>query len=157
MRIDRVLVMAASAGYFTLAGCGPARPPVAPVSGTVMFRNKPLATGRISFYPESGRAATGLIGSDGRYSLTTFAAKDGALLGPHRVVIEAREIIPPSQPPAKPVSTPSELIARELQMPAPDATASIKWIVPENYAALDTTPLTATVKAGKNVVDFTIP
>jgi hypothetical protein len=76
----------------TLAGCGeqPDLPP-APVRGKVLFRGVPLPGGVIVFTPDEdfrgrGPQATGLIGSDGRFTLTT-AKVTGAVPGKYRVTV----------------------------------------------------------------------
>lgn len=66
-------------------------PAVVPVSGVVEVDGAPLASGAITVVPEHGRAATGTIGKDGRFSLTTFVPGDGVILGRHRVVVSAHE------------------------------------------------------------------
>jgi hypothetical protein len=73
-----------------VAGCGPARPTVAPVSGVVSYLGKPLTAGSVTFVPaDGGPPAVGDIGKDGRYRLTTFDTNDGALLGNHRIAVVA--------------------------------------------------------------------
>jgi len=143
------------------AGCGRSLPPVAPVSGRVMLAGKPVTTGAVWFYPAaSGRPAIGEIGSDGRYTLATFAAADGALLGEHRVVIEAREInrtfaSPPKAAADLPADLPEE-VRREIGA-GMGLREKVTWFVPEIYAAASTTPLRADVKPGSNTIDFDLP
>ena len=61
-----------------------------PVKGSVLFKGKPLAGGSIRFEPvDGGREAAGAIGPDGSFSLSTFQNHDGAVVGLHRVGIEA--------------------------------------------------------------------
>ncbi|MFM8497211.1 MAG: hypothetical protein ACKOEM_17075 [Planctomycetia bacterium] len=143
------------------AGCGRSLPPVATVSGRVMLAGKPVTTGAVWFYPAgSGRPAIGQIGPDGRFTLATFAAGDGALLGDHRVVIEAREIERTSAPPPKaaadlPADLPEE-VRREMES-GMLLREKVIWLVPEVYAATSTTPLRADVKPGSNTIDFDLP
>src|SRR6478752_10675518 len=61
----------------------------APVSGKVTYRGKAVPTGTVMFVPSEGPAATGEIGSDGSYKLTTFSPGDGAVIGTHKVTITA--------------------------------------------------------------------
>lgn len=70
------------------AGCGP-RAVVVPVSGRVEVDGKPLTTGGIMVVPDEGRAASGSIGSDGRFTLSTFKEGDGVVKGRHKVEIFA--------------------------------------------------------------------
>jgi hypothetical protein len=72
-----------------VAGCAKkSRWETAPVSGKVTYRGKPLPTGTVMFVPGEGPAATGEIGKDGTYKLTTNA-DDGAVIGTHKVTITA--------------------------------------------------------------------
>jgi len=66
------------------------RPTPFPVSGTVSFGGQPLASGKIVFAPSTstGVQATGQLVA-GKYSLTTFAAGDGAIPGTYSVAIVA--------------------------------------------------------------------
>lgn len=86
-------------GGAVLVGCGSNRPSLAPVSGRVTIDGQPVKVGRVMFYPTQGRPASGPIQPDGSYELTTFEANDGAMLGSHRVTIQATELIGPPPPP----------------------------------------------------------
>src|SRR6516165_7707037 len=82
-----------------LFGCGgdSGRPKLGRVAGKVTYNGKPVTKGVVSFIPASGpgaatgQSATGEIGSDGYYQLTTFESGDGAVLGEHRVIVQSRE------------------------------------------------------------------
>jgi hypothetical protein len=59
-----------------------------PVKGKVTYKGQPLTKGVVEFEPRgSGRLATGKIGSDGTFVLSTFRDGDGAVAGHHRVSI----------------------------------------------------------------------
>jgi hypothetical protein len=71
-------------------GCGgkasdPNVGPTVPVQGKVTYMGQPLAGGTIQFEPDRGREASGTIGPDGTFTLTTFNENDGAVVGTHRV------------------------------------------------------------------------
>lgn len=153
--------LAAAALLAGPTGCGPARPAVAPVAGTVTYRGKPVSLGTITFYPAHGRPGSGRIGPDGRYALTTFIGGDGAMPGEHTVVIEARTVTSPfATPSPSPVAaTTEELIAREMvAVPTGIPGQTETWLVPEAYAGVKTTPLRATVTPGTvNTIDFALP
>ncbi len=95
------------------AGCSKqGKMETAPVSGKVTYRGKAVPTGTVMFVPGEGPAATGEIGSDGSYKLTTFSPGDGAVIGTHKVTItalqgmgdalpEQRSATPPPLVPAK--------------------------------------------------------
>jgi hypothetical protein len=72
-------------------GCGDGRPKRVPFSGQVLIDNQPLTTGTIMVIPDNERPATGQIGADGRFTLSTYGDNDGVVLGTHRVEIVARE------------------------------------------------------------------
>ncbi len=74
------------------AGCGSTDFPVRPAKGQVLCDGKPVASGSITFTPmgdagkrETGKPASGQIGSDGRFTLTTYERFDGAIVGKHQV------------------------------------------------------------------------
>lgn len=70
-----------------VVGCGDGRPTRVPVSGQVLMDGKPLTTGFVRVIPENGRPASGQLGKDGRFSLTTYEKNDGCLFGTHPVEI----------------------------------------------------------------------
>ncbi|WP_428306749.1 hypothetical protein [Lacipirellula sp.] len=132
-----------------LLGCGDGHPPVAPVSGVVTFGGNPVETGTITFHQPGGRPAAGALGLGGAYKLTTFEAGDGALLGAHKVVIDAVRVSG-GPPPAK--SFADEI--KQSQMPQTAAGPTVQRLVPENYASQTSTPLEAEVKSEDNVINF---
>lgn len=79
-----------------LGGCGRASymKDVAPVTGFVTLDGQPVTEGYVTFTPQvsegsdpldSGKAASGTIGSDGKFVLTTYSNEDGAVVGHHKV------------------------------------------------------------------------
>jgi hypothetical protein len=77
-----VLLLAAA------TGCGDGRPARVAVSGMVTIDGAPVTRGNIKFVPERGRPSFGEIGPDGRFTLTCYDGKDGAILGKHRVQVD---------------------------------------------------------------------
>jgi len=62
-------------GLFVL-GCGSSGPEKHPVTGIVTYQGKPLPLGRVSFVPETGRAADPAhLDESGRYQLELPAGK----------------------------------------------------------------------------------
>ncbi|MBN2295229.1 MAG: hypothetical protein JXM70_22555 [Pirellulales bacterium] len=120
---------------FGSCGGGPDLPPLAPVSGTVTLDGKPIPRGTVQFSPDNskgtrGAPAVGRIDSEGRYTLKT-AGEDGAIVGFHKVRIEARR-----EP------------RNEMDTMPPS-------LVPERYMNPDTSGLTFEVKAGEeNKIDL---
>lgn len=74
-----------------LLGCSDGRSKRVPFSGQVLIDNQPLTSGTIMVIPDNDRPATGQIGSDGRFTLSTYTDADGVVLGTHRVEVVARE------------------------------------------------------------------
>lgn len=72
-------------------GCGDGLPPRVPISGQVLIDGKPLESGFIQVQPSNARPATGKIGSDGRFTLTTMSDNDGCVLGTHLVTVIANK------------------------------------------------------------------
>jgi hypothetical protein len=85
-----VLVLAFALLQF-LSGCGGGRPPVEPAKGKVVCNGQPVTVGSVVFVPigdggsGSGRPATGSVGPDGTFVMTTYEHEDGAAVGKHRV------------------------------------------------------------------------
>ncbi len=82
-----------------LLGCSHDEEPCYPVRGQVVYEDgRPaveLVNGSIALIPdrEGGNPiASGTIGDDGRFVLSTRREKDGAVAGPHRVAIELPDL-----------------------------------------------------------------
>ncbi|EAQ81819.1 hypothetical protein [Blastopirellula marina] len=131
-RFDRI---AAGVGLcILLCGCGGGNGlETAPATGQVLYNGKPLPYGTVSFRPKAGSPATGVIQTDGSFTLTTYRNGDGAILGMHEVLINATEhdagIAAPVQP--------------DTEMLAP------KSLIPEKYMSFSTSGITAEVKQGE--------
>ena len=94
------------------------------VAGTVVYNGKPLESGTIVFYPPKGRSASGKIKDGKIIEVTTLAPNDGAPVGACKVTIQA-------------VTNPNDMYAEH------------KSLVPDRYADVNKTDLTATVEKGK--------
>lgn len=141
----------AAAGLF-VSGCGSGND-MASVTGKITFQNQPVPEGTITFYPESGgRPSSGQIQSDGTYKLSSIEPGDGAMIGTHKVTIEARRVL---NAPAGPSSFQEEL-AQERGRRS-NTPLRIEWLVPQEYSAPSTTELTAKVENESNVIDFNLP
>jgi len=76
-----------------LTGCGGPDedlPQTVSVSGVVTFDGEKLTEGTVMFHPQGGKGhpATGEIGENGIYTLSTFEAEDGAVAGNHIVTVQ---------------------------------------------------------------------
>ncbi len=81
------------------AGCGGDQLPCAPAEGKVTLDGKPLEFGAVMFQPEAGPPARGTIGPDGSFTLGTYSASDGAIIGKHTVRITCFETQRPGYQP----------------------------------------------------------
>jgi hypothetical protein len=82
-------VMAVGCG----GGGGIKAPRTASVSGTVQFKGRPVAGVKVTFHPQFDMGAvkftpSGESGTDGRFTLSTAAANDGAPPGDYVVTFE---------------------------------------------------------------------
>ncbi len=151
----RGLLLAGCLLGMVLTGCGGLR--LGKVSGRVTVGGKPVPSGTIMFQPDAGPAAVGTIGPDGTYTLTTVKPEDGAVVGAHRVTIQATTVGEGSL--VEPKSIEEELQAARKKAPGGKilVPGRVDWIVPEKYSRVDTSTLTAKVEAGSNTIDFPLP
>lgn len=70
-------------------GCRDGRPALVKVSGKVLIDNKPLTTGVVRVVPANAAPASGEIGPDGTFTLSTFRPGDGCVPGEHPVAVVA--------------------------------------------------------------------
>ncbi len=124
----------AAVAALAVVGCSSGQPKLAVVRGTITYKGKPVPNGTITFVPANAPAATGKINRDGTYTLTTYKAGDGAVLGTHKVVVAAMEDMTGRLP--------------EDRNPLPPS------LVPNKYSSIGTTDLTAEVKEGENNINF---
>ena len=146
----RLFCLAALAGLIVTIGCGPAEEATTPVSGTVMYNDKPLEGAAVTFVPDSGiQAATGTTDAAGKFTLKT-ASKDGAVPGTYKVVV--MKTSGGNKPPE--AMSEEELKAMTLKSAdSPQATAedvdAMKSLIPEKYNSPATSGFEATVEEGK--------
>jgi hypothetical protein len=123
----------------------------------VTFNGKPVPAGTIMFHPDAGPAAVGVIGPDGTYTLTTMRPGDGAVVGSHRVTIQATAVGQGSLADPKNFEEEMQLAQRKDPKAKVLLPGKVDWIVPEKYSRPDTTDLTAQVRSGTNSIDFPLP
>jgi hypothetical protein len=88
----------------------------------------------VIFLPADGRSAIGEFGPDGMYQLTTHEPGDGAVVGEHRVIVQARSGEGDAYGDESPTIVPS--------------------IIPLRYADPDASGLTVTVAPHDNQLDL---
>src|SRR5258708_7636359 len=81
-----------------LAGCS--RSNLVPVSGVVLFDDRPLADARVTLVPPNGGGtpAIALTDAQGRFEIETYSLGRGAAPGEYRVVITKTEDVKPGAP-----------------------------------------------------------
>lgn len=132
--IYRLVVVGLPIFLCALPGCERSPMKTAPVKGKITFNGKSIARGVVMFVPiRPGPTAMGQIDSDGNYLLTTFKNGDGAVLGTHLVVVDAKGDERPN-----------------------DGGATPPAIVPDKYLSHATTDLRAEVEEGENTKDFNL-
>lgn len=138
-------------------GCGESNPPTEEVTGVVTLDGKPVEGATITFTADdaAGESATGKSGVDGKYTLTTFSAGDGAMAGSYKITVKKFPEVEGSAAPTAPVEEKSqedEYAAFEQGYTAADAakkgTKSAKNQLPAKYESAVKSGLTATVVAG---------
>ena len=114
-------------------GCGSSGPPTGSLSGRVTYNGQPLTTGVITFVNEKTGIGDGCdLDSSGSYRISSIQ------VGEYRVALQGHP--PPPEPPQS----------------LKQGQKSWKLNIPAEYQAPQTSGLTATVKKGKNVVDFAL-
>ena len=126
-----------------------------PVSGTVTYKEQPLAKGQISFVPADPsdtrlRPANGTI-VNGHYTLTTAAAGDGAFPGKYKVSISSLDIDN-----TQVIETITKYGGGGRQGEIGKAAAKAKSLIPEKYRSSEMSGLEATVATKPNDIDFTL-
>jgi hypothetical protein len=134
------------AGLLT-AGCGgPAGPKTVPVSGVVQLDGQPLEGATVSFLPKASgaRPATATTDAQGKFTLGTFALGDGAVPGPHSVIVTKIKGVGV-------VGDKSSKNTGGMMLSGPNA-GKVEYITPKKYSTRETSGLSFEVKAGMQPV-----
>jgi hypothetical protein len=126
------------------------------VTGVVTLQGKPLAGAAVTFVPTGtdGEAASALTDSEGKYTLTTWEAGDGARPGQYRVKVSKQEqaTVDPSKMVQNLSIEEEQKIYVENTTPPPPA----KSLVPSKYENEQTSGLTHTVEEKPTTFDIKI-
>lgn len=89
VRRDRLTELLVLSVAILMSGCGgAAKPQPVPVKGTVVFRGKPLANARVTFFaPKAPVPAIGDTNESGEFVLSMYSKGDGALVGENKVTV----------------------------------------------------------------------
>lgn len=132
-----------------IAGCAE-KDGIAPVSGKVTLRGKPVSNASVAFYPsEKGAPSSGTTKEDGTFELTVTGVQGvaGAKVGIHKVTVSAFKELGPKK---KAVDSGLGSIAMDAQ-----PQVMRKSLLPIKYANMRTTDLSFEVKAGEdNIANF---
>ncbi|MDR1385323.1 MAG: carboxypeptidase-like regulatory domain-containing protein [Planctomycetaceae bacterium] len=119
------------------------------VRGKITHQGKPFEGVTVNFLPVTNdpqaRSATGQTAKDGTFALTTLHTNDGVFVGEYKITL--RKLL---------FSMTAEEI-RDIEKNGRTARIDSKNIIPAQYQKPETTPLTFTVKTGKNTYDIDIP
>jgi hypothetical protein len=142
-------------------GCGGGgasdRPKTYPVSGTVKLNGAPVKDAVVTFQLDGGKeSAVGSTDADGKYALSTFGSKDGAVAGQYKITITKFDAPPaPTTPPPGQIAPPG--LSDSYAPPAGGGKAggAPKNLLPPKYANAESSALRATVnESGPNTFDF---
>lgn len=101
-----------------IVGCGDGRPVRLHFSGRILIDGRPMEFGLIQITPRGSRAASSVIDSDGRFTLSSFDLDDGCVAGEHPVTIDGRKSL---------------------------GATRVQWFAPPRYAFAGTSGLTIVV------------
>jgi hypothetical protein len=113
------------------AGCGDNHPARVPVSGQVLIDGQPLTCGTVTFIPTGHRASQGAIDANGHFTLSCYAANDGAVLGKHKIEVAARKMVNPTlvrwEAPKKYQDQSTSGLTQEITGPTDDVVIKLTW------------------------------
>jgi hypothetical protein len=121
-------------------GCN-RNPQTVPVTGTVTYQGKPLATGTIIFESPGSRPATGKIVDGQITEVTTFEPGDGAPPGKHAIAIQS-------------IAETSSAVAADPSAKTSAGYMQATSLLPDKYGAPSTSGLSADIQAGMGPLKF---
>ena len=154
--LNRRSMLALLAGMPLVLGCGggTAGPKTAKATGVVTYKGAPVVGATVTFTaPKSPRTGVGVTDDKGGFTIGTFGANDGAVLGDHVVTVTKRQ---GGTEQMKPEDYMKNMTAgsgggSKPAIPGSDA----KNELPAKYATSKESPLKAKVEAGaKNEFKF---
>ncbi len=136
--------------FSTVIGCSgtPAgQRPTAPVEVTITYKGAPVAGATVTFVTtEEPKAANGITNEAGVATLTTYQAKDGAIIGTNLVTVSKMEVDPKGEkPPADPAQ--ADVVGYTPLTP-------LKSLLPKKYSMPGTSGIQADVVKGKNTFKY---
>jgi hypothetical protein len=127
-------------------GCGNGRPPLVAITGVVTLDGAPVAAATVTLMPRAGgRPATGATDQQGRFTLTTFAPGDGAVVGEYDVVVTKMGVTKPAAGRTSPGA--DDGLAPDT-MGAMPSEQDYRSLLPRRYADPRTSGLTVALRTG---------
>ncbi|MBN2579396.1 MAG: hypothetical protein JXB10_10425 [Pirellulales bacterium] len=131
-----------------IGGCGPSRPTMCAVTGTVRYQGKPVGGASVTFLNSANRPGYGITDEQGRFQLGTWEEKDGGVVGKCTVTITKWVSVKEEHPPG----------AKEIRkLPStihPGETVILANFLPLQYGNPRKTPLSVVISTEKEN-DFT--
>jgi hypothetical protein len=103
LRKMAMIAMLFAASVASLLGCSrtsaiPGEVPVYPVKGQITLEGRPTPGAFVTFHPTSGEKThavlpSGWVDKDGKFSLTTYRASDGAPAGEYVVTVQWQQLV----------------------------------------------------------------
>lgn len=124
-------------------------PPVATVSGTVMYNGKAVEGASVRFETSGApRVGTGITDAAGKFQVSTFGANDGAIVGEHVICVTKLE----SSAAAAPGTTEANMndpaaMAQMMEVVDGEGQLGPKSLLPVKYGSATTSTLKETVVA----------
>ncbi|MEN1680543.1 MAG: hypothetical protein AAGJ46_13215 [Planctomycetota bacterium] len=124
------------------------------MSGTISANGKPLVEAGVTFTPVGGgRPAWATTDEQGRFELTTFSDRDGALVGGHIVTVAERD----TDVPQVPKNADPDAASLFAEMPTSSRPKPHRGAISQDYASRSTSDLRYTVEPGvSNTADFNL-
>ena len=141
------------------AGCGGVdQPATSPASGTLTLDGVPLADATVTFWEATApTAGSGKTDAQGKFTITTFEAGDGAIIGEHSVLVskdESTAVLMPSIS-AEGGDTDYEKMSQGADAYRAAADKKVESVIPQKYTNRVTTTFKVPVTAdGPNVFEF---
>jgi len=153
-----VLGVTGLAGMLVGCGGGAALPETIPVTGTVMYKGKPVEGAEVQFWGTGApRAASGITDAEGKFSLSMFDINDGCLAGENVVTISKVDGAVAASGPTPEQMLPDPMaLAKAAATQAASKDSGPKSAIPEKYADRKLTPLKENISASNNKIVFNL-
>lgn len=139
------------AGLTALPGCGGGfkGPKTVAASGTVTYKNAPVAEANVAFLGDGQtQPALAITDANGTFVLTTTKAGDGAVPGTHKVTV-TKKMAAPAPKSTDPKAGSMESAVKEYHDSKSKEPPKSLSMIPEKYSQVQTSNLSFTVEEGK--------